>query len=99
MSAIMTVAEVAEYFRHEAPESRAGAEFVRRLMAQGLPVLGGMRPARFLRHQVEAWAAERAAGVLQPDPPAAPKRRRASGAAAGQATIQERVRRMRGRGR
>lgn len=99
MSQVMTVAEVAAYFRHESPETRAGAEFVRRLMAQGLPALGGMRPARFLRHQVEAWAAERAAGVLQPEPPATAKKKRAASAQPGTSTIQDRVRRMRGRGR
>lgn len=58
MNAIMTAAEVAEYFRHPEPHSRAGAEFVRRLVAQGLPTMANMRPMRFVRAQVEAFAAE-----------------------------------------
>ena len=92
----MTMAEVAEYFRHDEPGSAAGAAFVRRLMRRGLPAMRGMRPIKFLRRQVEAFAAELATG-LEPDPPRSKKPRRSAskGQGGGGSPIQERLNRMR----
>lgn len=97
MEPVMTMAEVAAYFRHDAPESEAGAAFVRRLMRRGLPAMRGMRPIKFLRRQVEAFAAELATG-LELEPPRDRKPRRAAssrGKGCGASPIQERLDKMR----
>ena len=96
MNPVMTMAEVAEYFRHDEPGSAAGAAFVRRLMRRGLPAMRGMRPIKFLRRQVEAFAAELAERSAAPEPaPRAKVRRKPTGAHTPTAPIADRLARMR----
>lgn len=94
----MTIAEVAEYFRHEAPETRAAADFVRRLVAQGLPCIRGIRPMRFMRSHVETFASELAERSADPAPSPKDKakpRRKSAGAHAPSAPIADRLAKMR----
>ena len=96
MNPVMTMAEVAEYFRHDEPGSRSACDFVRRLVAQGLPCIRGMRPMRFLRRQVEAFAAELAERSAAPEPaPRVKARRKPSSTHSPAAPIADRLAKMR----
>ena len=58
---LLTVADVARLLRHDAPESPAAAELVRRLVRQGMPAFSTVRPMLFFADQVIEWLRQRAA--------------------------------------
>jgi hypothetical protein len=87
MSDLMTVDEVAAYFRHPNPASTAASLFVSRLVSQGLPCIAGMRPRRFLRVHVEAFARGLAEAPTLARPAPAGGRRRSTCAPKGAAPI------------
>lgn len=104
-SEMMTLTQVAELLQHPAPDTEAGHQKVRRLVARGMPVVPHTRPALFLRTQVLIWLATQAeadaAAADQVDLQAAvrPRRRRRRPTATGESALAARARELReGRG-
>ncbi len=85
MNETLTIADVARLLHHPAPESRAAARKVARLVSLGLPVVPHVRPPVFVRDRVLAWLA--ATGGATEDTatvePKRPRRSRPAPASAG----------------
>ena len=71
-SIVLSIQEVAELLGLPDPEGPKAARTVRRMVRQGMPVVRGLAPLRFLRVHVEAWIVSQS--KLSPDyHPSSPK--------------------------